>query len=73
MKFKKTIVYSLLFISVIICFKAVAVSIDNPAVFLAKLQKLFQNQQLIDSKLKNIESLTDHIRMRVYRKTGFYR
>jgi len=71
MRLKKTIFYSLLFITAIICFEAIAASIDNPAVFLAKLQKLFQNQRLINSKLENIESLTEHIRLRVYRKTGF--
>ncbi len=72
MRLSKVVFYSFLLIAAAGYFKTVSASMSNPAVFLAKLQKAFQNQQLIDVRLKNIESLTEHIRLRVYRKTGFY-
>ncbi|MDP8234602.1 MAG: hypothetical protein P9M06_07410 [Candidatus Saelkia tenebricola] len=67
----RVIVISFLLIVAIIYLNNSNASTDKLNVVLAKFKTVFENQQLIDSKLKEIESVTEKIRMRVYRKTGF--
>lgn len=51
--------------------KSFAYSINSPEIT-QKVERIFERQGVINAKLKEVEDLLEQIRIRVYRKTGFY-